>query len=395
MIITFDKINRLIIIQKPDTEVSCQELINAIRDFEDELENLDIPKIANAAGKDNLGGGVLVGITITLLNWKVAFEARTELEGWTICSISGGNLVAVDGNGTPMSPISPSAYVNITLANSSSATLQESTLIQYAAFNNQVTINVDNGVPGTNFPIGTRATPVNNYEDAMTIAMSRGFNTFFIFGTLTLSDSCENFVYVGQNHETSKIIINNGQHLNTSFIELSIEGVFADDSFIETAHCEVGDVENITINMHDCILSGTIILNDTEPSNLFNCTDGIPGSGTPILDVDICENLGVWNYSGGLKLINMTLPTEVSLNLSSGRVVLDSTCTAGNVIIRGIGSLVNNSTGVTLNKIGLLDLTTITSSVWGADKLTLTDTSTIGGFIAKKLMTVSKFLGLK
>ena len=120
----FDDINNLITVLVPDTEVTVQELLNAIRNWEDELINLDVPKIANATGKDDLGGGVSVGITLKLLNWKVKFEARTGPD-WVICNIRGGNLVAVDDIDDAMSPIEPSDYVTVTLTASSSATIAE------------------------------------------------------------------------------------------------------------------------------------------------------------------------------------------------------------------------------------------------------------------------------
>mgnify|MGYP003645628531 FL=1 len=48
-----------------------QDLVDAIRVYEAELDNLDIPKICDASGKEDLGGGVLVGITVKLWNWNL------------------------------------------------------------------------------------------------------------------------------------------------------------------------------------------------------------------------------------------------------------------------------------------------------------------------------------
>ena len=118
---SFDKVNRIIEVAAPDTGVTVQQLINAIRDWEDELLNFDMPKVADASGKEDLGGGVKVGITLKLLNWKVKFEDRGNPP--IVCTIYGGNLVAVDSNGNPMSPITPSENVTVMLTQSSSATM--------------------------------------------------------------------------------------------------------------------------------------------------------------------------------------------------------------------------------------------------------------------------------
>ena len=112
--LSFSKTDRIITVELPDTEVTVQELINAVRDWEDELVNTEVPKVADASGKDDLGGGLAVGITLKLLNWKVKFEDRSGPD-WVDCSVTGGNLIAVDANNQPMNPIEPAAYVTVTV----------------------------------------------------------------------------------------------------------------------------------------------------------------------------------------------------------------------------------------------------------------------------------------
>jgi len=120
MAIVFDEIKRTIIIEKPQTEVTIQNLINAIRDWEDELINLDEASLANASGKQDLGGGILVGISLELINnWRIQFEDRLGPD-YILCKVSGGNLVAT--NDYDNNPIRPSAFTQIYIAQSSSAT---------------------------------------------------------------------------------------------------------------------------------------------------------------------------------------------------------------------------------------------------------------------------------
>lgn len=119
---SFDKVTRIITVEAPTTEVTIQELINAIRDWEDELANFDTAKVADASGKEALGGGLQVGITLKLFNWKLKFAERAGPD-WVDCSFYGGNLVAIDANSQPMNPIQPSAYVTITIVKAVSAAL--------------------------------------------------------------------------------------------------------------------------------------------------------------------------------------------------------------------------------------------------------------------------------
>ena len=119
MAITLDQATKLITVD-PETSVTIQQLINTIRDWEDELVNMDCSSVASASGKDDLGGGTLVGITLKLLNWKLKFADKGSA---TVCTISGGNLVAVDENNAAMNVIEPSTNVTVMVAQSSSAAM--------------------------------------------------------------------------------------------------------------------------------------------------------------------------------------------------------------------------------------------------------------------------------
>jgi len=119
--ISFDRVNKLIIVASPTTEVTVQELVNEIRDFEDEQINMDLAQIAYASGKDDLGGGDAVGITLKISDdWRVMFEARNGPE-FTLCKISGGNTIADNVYGN--SPVKASAYTAVLIAQSSSPTI--------------------------------------------------------------------------------------------------------------------------------------------------------------------------------------------------------------------------------------------------------------------------------
>jgi len=108
--LVFDFYNSIIEVPAPDTTLEMQYLINQIRDTEDELTpGMAYSKIADASGKEDLGGGVATAITVRLLdNWRVRFEARSGPD--TVqCTISGGNLVGGPGG----NPIAPSAFTQV------------------------------------------------------------------------------------------------------------------------------------------------------------------------------------------------------------------------------------------------------------------------------------------
>lgn len=118
--LTFDFYNSIIEVPAPDTTLDMQYLINQIRNTEDELiPGIGYNKIADASGKDPLGGGIFTAITVRLLDqWRVRFEARPG-PGTVQCTISGGNLVGGPGG----NPIAPSAYTQVVALSSAAGTI--------------------------------------------------------------------------------------------------------------------------------------------------------------------------------------------------------------------------------------------------------------------------------
>lgn len=87
---------RVIEVSAPSTELTVQDLVDTLRVSEEAFsEGLSFDKLIDAAGKEDLGGGVLVGITASLQDAQVAFEARrTPAETGTVTTGSGA---AVNG----------------------------------------------------------------------------------------------------------------------------------------------------------------------------------------------------------------------------------------------------------------------------------------------------------
>ena len=120
---------RIIEVAAPSDTLTNQDLYDTIRDKAATISGIDEPDIIDGSGKESLGGNAYVGLTIKLINAKVKFEQRGTP---TTCNISGGNLVAVDANGTAIFPIEPSTNVTVQLAQSSSATIAESDTVPIA-----------------------------------------------------------------------------------------------------------------------------------------------------------------------------------------------------------------------------------------------------------------------
>ena len=82
---------RVVEVAAPSTELTVQDLVDTLRISEEGFsEGLSFDKLIDAAGKEDLGGGVLVGITASLQDAQVSFEARrTPAETGTVTTGSG------------------------------------------------------------------------------------------------------------------------------------------------------------------------------------------------------------------------------------------------------------------------------------------------------------------
>ena len=396
--IDFEVSPRLIQVAAPSAEITIQDLVDTVRVIEDQLLNLDNDHIVDAAGKEQLGGGVQVGITATLRNAQISFEARGG-PTWEQMVVSGGNVVSVDTDlVTPISPIDNTAFTQVVITASSSATLQEASELRFSSYQNHVWIDVLSATSGTTYPAGTRADPVNNLDDAILIATEVGLDRFGVIGDLTIVDQdVSKMSFIGQNALLTTInIMTAATVTNVEINEATITGVL--DGGIVIRACVLGTTSVIDGFIFQTAFSDgvTVTLGATSIANFLDCFSGTPGLGTPIIDMNGSgSSLAMRGYSGGIEVINKTGPESVTIDLNSGQVILANTVTQGVIAIRGVGALTDGSTGTTIvNTDGLLNQPLIAGAVWDEP----TGTPVVGSYgewVRKKLLTTVKFLGLK
>lgn len=64
-------------IAAPSTEIVMQDYVDTLREIEDDFQNMGFPSLIQASGKEDLGGGTLVAITVEEQNLQLAFQPRT------------------------------------------------------------------------------------------------------------------------------------------------------------------------------------------------------------------------------------------------------------------------------------------------------------------------------
>lgn len=351
---------RIITVLAPSTEITIQDLVDTCRVNED--LNLQYPKIINANGKDSLGGGVFVGITATLQNAVLAFEARPG-PTFIQCNVQGGNLVAVDVNDDNIDPILTTAYTQVVRTSSSSSTLQELADIQYSSFGNGVTVDLLSIYSGTNYPIGTPRQPVNNFNDALNIANTRGFSKIFILGDALIDSGLDysGKAFYGESITKSVLTIDSmAQVQGCEFDNATVQGTLDGGSTIK--NCKILNLNYVNGIVESSILSGVIIL--SGDAIFLDCWGDTPTYNPEIDFNNSASSLALRDYDGKITISNKNSSEPITIDLSSGQVTLENTVVSGTIIVRGVGELIDNSGGSAIvNSSFLLNPTSITNAI--------------------------------
>lgn len=228
----------------------------------------------------------------------------------------------------------------------------ELAIISKAAYQGVIAVDVANGVAGTALPIGTHQMPTNNITDAVAIANTLGIEALAVHGSLLLTtgDNVSGLVLRGENAITTSLVIQPIANVaNCQFEDMFISNSTF-DGYTYVKHCALNSITSFAGYAEQCMLSGTIHISDVGDTYFVDCKSGCVGLGTtdlPVFDISgIQQNIAFRNWSGPIKFINSTdASNTICIDVTSGAtIIIDSSCTAGSIIIRGISNLVNTST---------------------------------------------------
>jgi hypothetical protein len=311
-------------------ELDLNEFRYWLHDEQDSVEGMVNLEIFTHNTEVELGGITFARVIRIINGYTITFENGSYAV----------NLIGANSNVADVTNVN-----NVSVRPYNSAGLISSPDIEYSSFNERVTIDVIKGSSGTLYPKGTMREPVNNLADAKIIAAYRGFETLFVIGNITFldTDNIDGFTIIGQNPTKSSFNLTEGlSSQGCEFIEATIDGVLDGNSTIDK--CVVDDLTYIEGIIKNSILRGIIILAGNTTTNILNCYDGIAGDDKPIIDMGGSgQGLTIGGYNGELEIRNKDGEDKVSIDLVSGEVVLDSTVTNGEIDIRGVGRLIDDS----------------------------------------------------
>jgi len=345
--------------------------VRNLRRTDESLRIFDVP--VTAAGAVPKGGGKYTPrYAIFNHGWKV----RPEDADHTL--YVSGEQITDDGQSGP-------ACIDTTL-------LTSSIIIQYEppaaeiirdedslrainrmAFNDMITYDAENGYSGTGLApngheIGTSGAPSNNITDFYNIATTNGFTVGSILGDLDLTEAAlvddigdpialHAFTFIGASRDRTTISIEDAPTVeDCSYYEAKVTGTL--DGQSKLIRCLVEDLNYINGSVEACVLSGTgqITLGGGGVSEFLSCYSGVPGVGTPTIDMGGAgQSLSLRDYNGGILLTNKTGPEAISVDLGAGQVKLDldgsfgtAGLTNGTIVVRGDGKVIDATSGAYL-----------------------------------------------
>jgi hypothetical protein len=362
MAISVDPLTHIISVPKADLTLlqaspEVRELnLNVFRlwlkDWEDSAEGMVQPKTHDHNTEVTLAGLTYARIIEVLFPYTVEFEDGQ----YTI------NCVGANHN---LSDVKVANQVSLIVNNA--AGLIGNAQIEYGSFGDMVHLDPSSSYAGTVFPTGAPQQPVNNLTDALLIASTRGFVKIRLYSDLTISASVDlsGFSIVGRTADVGLTIQAAPTVANLTLEDLTISNSTFDGD-VTIRYCTVEDCTYVDGYIYNCGLIGDLTLAGGDKSVIDDCYTANQDD-PPVIDMGGSGNdLAMPNYSGIVTIKNLSgASNELGIGLDAGYVTLDSTITAGTIIVSGVGILDDNSTGTAVvNTEGLLNKTTIATAVW-------------------------------
>ena len=340
----------MLLLQSTPTEIRQLNLDTfrlTLKDLEDDEEGMPFPRTHNHNTTLTVGGVTLARVVEIINGYTITFE-----DGQYAVNLVGAN-----------SNVGDVVNVNqVSVRSANSAGLQDLSTLLSAAYNNEICIDTTNGQAGTDVPLGTRSTPVNNIADALVLLQKESASTLRFIksatisnvtvppGTMITSDSPANVVITVDPSATVT---------GCEFQNISFQGTADGNNVIR--ECNIISMDYVSGFIFQCALLGTVLVAPGQQLMMLQCFGGtLAGQPNPVVDLNGNGQLILRDYQGTLELINHTdtnADGDVCLDFSSGVLFIRSSVTAGLFPVRGIVDLRDESTGtanvidLTINKL--------------------------------------------
>jgi hypothetical protein len=239
----------------------------------------------------------------------------------------------------------------VTLRNSDSPVV-DTGIAQSLDYGGMVVVNESIGVDGNEYPTGTLGQPASNISSAKTIAEKYGITKIKVYGSTLIDVDLIGYQVIGGNL-TDVITINNVNVDKTTFRQCLLYGTYQGE--IAADNCIIGD-EFTGMNgyFQHCGFLGNMNFNEGVECVLNDCHSQVPGMNSPSIHLDENIKLSLRKYSGGLAIYNTKSGTVATLEFLVGNCRILSGNTGGQLVIRGLATLTDESEGTEVLIDGLI-----------------------------------------
>lgn len=209
---------------------------------------------------------------------------------------------------------------------------------------------------------GSQDSPYNILSDAVDYAESQNIKTLVVYSDIVLDRLLKNFKIEGVGVPT---VDTNGQDLNKSeFWHCKMEGTYLGNIIVQ--QCGLLDNFHLSGFFQNCGVGGDLICIDGSTVLIKDCASNFAGLDRPTIsmNVDGWSHLSIRSYNGGITIKNCNNALDaVTVEVDPGSVTFDSSCTAGEMVARGVGKFVDETTGATvINE--MLNSNSVSVAVW-------------------------------
>jgi hypothetical protein len=322
-----------------------------------------------SVGGNDLGGGV---------NLDAYYFLRNDL-GWRIRAADQDHKLIINGqlfgfaSATAIALARPGRTIvyEYTLSSRSQVVNPAADPTTAASgYQGQVYLDPTSAFSDSDYPTGTSVQPVNNVSSAIAIASKYGLKTLYVLGSLTLIEDVEGLILRGDDAGVLVTVDTAANVLNTVFDGVNVTGYFDGPARIRNATVN-NIIDGFVGEMDNCnFTTGITCIGDV---NLHNCSSDQPGAGSPFIDLaGVSHDVQIRNYNGSIEVRGMVTGSMISVDLVAGRVIIHSSCTGGNLKVRGVGEPIEDNSGavVAIDEDGFLHASKIvnplTGQIWGA-----------------------------
>jgi len=327
----------MVLVQSVPTEIRQLDLDafrQTLNDLQDDPEGMPFPTTHNHVQPITVGGVTLARIIEIINGYTVTFEDGQYAV----------NLVGANSNVGDVTNVN---QVSIRSANSAGLTFSDQ--INQQSFAGFVWIDTINGLPGIQFPRGTTTDPVSNWPDADAIADGLNLENFKLRHTLVMpvAENLDTYTIEGLNTVDSVVVLQGGSTDSLSLSNLSVTGDFG-TGYTILRQCVLGTITEFEGGAFECVVNGNITLTASPAGisdiSFMNCVSGFPGNVTFVLDCNATtRDIQFRNWSGGMVIQNFSGGNSMSVDVSQGKVTIDASCTAGQILVRGVAQVIDNS----------------------------------------------------